>query len=200
MREYLKKKELLKWLDYDPNGDCNVSKWQLRNKIQSGAFDAPEMEHINAYRAREGLIKRQQEEVQRLRAALEQIANYERDEYESDLVVYAKCKRIAIKALSTTEPTETQRESLRSEVQWFAQQMEAKLRDNDHKGGWENESLLWLYMRMIEEVEEVKAEIKAAFDREIDYNKIIREAADVANFAMMIADNARRINAPEKEE
>jgi len=81
---------------------------------------------------------------------------------------------------------------------WFAEQMEAKLRENEHKGGWENESLSWLYTRMIEEAEEVKEEIKAAFEREVDYNKIIREAADVANFAMMIADVARLIKAANK--
>jgi len=43
---------------------------ELLNVIQSGAFDAPEMENINAYWAREGLIKHQEAEVQRLRAAL----------------------------------------------------------------------------------------------------------------------------------
>jgi hypothetical protein len=34
---------------------------------------------------------------------------------------------------------------------------------------------------------------------ELTADEVIKEAADVANFAMMIADNARRINAPEKE-
>ena len=158
------------------------------------------------------------DEVRRLRAALEQlIEDYERrlrsaitviddpnTSNEQRIRVYGKKEAYRtfiheLQALSTTEPTGAQRITLRPEVQWFAQQMEAKLRENDHKGGWGNESLLWLYTRMIEEAEEVKAEIKAAFDREIDYNKIIREAADVANFAMMIADNARRINAPEGE-
>ena len=131
---------------------------------------------------------------ERLRAALEDIRDH------AVRIGLATVHLKAEQALyTTTEPTGAQRITLRPEVQWFAQQMEAKLRENDHKGGWGNESLLWLYTRMIEEAEEVKAEIKAAFDREIDYNKIIREAADVANFAMMIADNARRINAPEGE-
>jgi hypothetical protein len=35
---------------------------------------------------------------------------------------------------------------------------------------------------------------------ELTADEVIKEAADVANFAMMIADNARRINAPKKED
>ena len=80
---------------------------------------------------------------------------------------------------------------------WFAEQMEAKLRENDHKGGWENCSLDWLVGRLYREAKELWIEV----DRVVpEPERIIREAADVANFAMMIADIARRINAPEKVE
>jgi len=121
------------------------------------------------------------------------IANYERDEYESDLVVYAKCKRIAIEALSSTEPTGAER--VREPVAWFAQRMEAKLRENDHKGGWENCSLDWLIERLFQEANELWRTI----NHPSTFEMVIYEAADVANFAMMIADIARRINAPETE-
>ncbi|AHD06471.1 hypothetical protein [Paenibacillus larvae] len=70
---------------------------------------------------------------------------------------------------------------LRPEVQWFAEQMELKLRENDHKGGWSDENLEHLLWRLGEEY----AELRTAIELETD---IMREAVDVANFAMMIAD------------
>ena len=77
MSEYLSKKAVLEWLD----DRRYKSPWieSFREHLESGAFDTPEMEHINAYWAREGLIKRQQEEVQRLRAALERIKKWADD-------------------------------------------------------------------------------------------------------------------------
>jgi len=71
--------------------------------------------------------------------------------------------------------------SLRPEVQAFALAMEERLKANDHKGGWKNESPDWLIRRMRQEFSEL--------EMAIDYQKNIRhESADVANFAMMIAD------------
>jgi NTP pyrophosphatase (non-canonical NTP hydrolase) len=72
---------------------------------------------------------------------------------------------------------------IRPAVQWFAQQMEAKLRKNDHKGGWEGMTLSRLMSRLDDEVGELYRALSA------DTN-VIEEASDVANFAMMIADNA----------
>jgi len=109
--EYLNKKALLNRLGYDPKGDGTVSKWKLRTEIQSGAFDADESE--GTWKATAEILGREnaqlKDEVRRLRVELEKIANYERNEYESDLVVYAKCKRIAIQAISSTEPTGAER-------------------------------------------------------------------------------------------
>ncbi|MGE7271378.1 hypothetical protein ACQKK5_07950 [Brevibacillus panacihumi] len=72
---------------------------------------------------------------------------------------------------------------IRSEVTWFAEEMEKKLRENDHKGGWEDCDILWLYGRLLEEVDELAA---------AEGDDIVREAADVANFAMMIAHLSRK--------
>jgi NTP pyrophosphatase (non-canonical NTP hydrolase) len=69
--------------------------------------------------------------------------------------------------------------------------MEEKLRENDHKGGWGTMSAASLFVRLVEET----GELASLVDRmrglpEIAWRaKIAREAADVANFAMMIADN-----------
>ena len=78
---------------------------------------------------------------------------------------------------------------LRPEVKWFAEQMELKLRTNDWKGGWDGEDELWLWSRMMEEAAELHS---AAFmPGERTLSRIAGEAADVANFAMMLADRFR---------
>jgi NTP pyrophosphatase (non-canonical NTP hydrolase) len=66
--------------------------------------------------------------------------------------------------------------------------MQRALNDNDHKDGWDECSLGYLFGRLGEEVQELK-EAMQAIDR--DPELIVSEAADVANFAMMIADNVR---------
>ena len=86
----------------------------------------------------------------------------------------------------------------RREVQWFAQEMEAKLRENDYKGHWEECRFEELFPRIREEADEllVKAHplqldtIDEKLTQE-DACELIRECADIANFAMMIADNIR---------
>ena len=126
-------------------------------------------------------------EVQRLRAALEDIRyQVQQSDHPAGLGILATINQ----ALSTTtEPTRAER--VREPVAWFAQQMEAKLRENDHKGGWQNCSWDWLVERIYRETKELWIEVGRV---DIEPKRIIREAADVANFAMMIADIARRIN------
>lgn len=75
----------------------------------------------------------------------------------------------------------------RNEVKEFAEQMEIKLRENDHKGGWKNCSYDYLFSRIQEELDELyQAVMNGA-----RYAVIMREAADVGNFAMMISDVAK---------
>ncbi|MBH0331464.1 hypothetical protein ABH14_16950 [Brevibacillus brevis] len=83
---------------------------------------------------------------------------------------------------------------MREEVLWFAEQMEAKLKENDHKEGWNGCGIFWLKNRLIEEVNELSDAMDAGHNSEsgLDVENIIREAADVANFAMMIADKAKK--------
>ena len=79
---------------------------------------------------------------------------------------------------------------LRAEVRWFAQQMELQLRANDWKGGWHNDGLAPLYGMLCQETHELAYAIFPRCEEEAE--RIVKEAADVANFAMMIADNAQR--------
>ncbi|MGE3624103.1 MAG: hypothetical protein AB7H77_09590 [Bdellovibrionales bacterium] len=75
---------------------------------------------------------------------------------------------------------------LRPEVLAFAEEMEAKLRWHDNKGGWQNCS----HADLLERLREETGELQAAVDGKCAASIIVKECADVANFAMMIADNA----------
>lgn len=73
----------------------------------------------------------------------------------------------------------------RIEVKLFANAMENELRENDHKGGWQNCEMGYLRRRLRQEVEELCRAVDEGRTKDI-----LSEAADVANFAMMIADNS----------
>ena len=74
-------------------------------------------------------------------------------------------------------------EYLRPEVQKFAVMMEKRLRANDHKGGWMETDRRDLFIRCIEEL----GEFVSAWYYGIT-GKRGGEAADVANFLMMLVD------------
>lgn len=76
---------------------------------------------------------------------------------------------------------------MRNEVRWFARGMERELQKNDHKGGWEYCKPSWLLRRLRAETNELERAVKG----KKDWETVLSEAADIANFAMMIADNAR---------
>lgn len=73
---------------------------------------------------------------------------------------------------------------------WFTDVMQHKLDMNDAKGGWENETPKDLLMCLLVECTELAEAI-----RDDDIDNVVWECADVANFAMMIADIARKFKA-----
>jgi NTP pyrophosphatase (non-canonical NTP hydrolase) len=86
-------------------------------------------------------------------------------------------------------------DGLRPEVLAFAHAMEAKLRENDTRAGWKNCSPKWLLGRLRGETRELASAIDKqdrATAAEGEWERhgpdVCAEAADVANFAMMIAD------------
>jgi NTP pyrophosphatase (non-canonical NTP hydrolase) len=84
---------------------------------------------------------------------------------------------------------------IRPELTTFVEHMEAALKANDHKGGWEEMSLFELIGRCRQEFFELEQALSAMRHDKSDVQRlqrVIEEAADVANFAMMIADNAAR--------
>lgn len=80
-------------------------------------------------------------------------------------------------------------------VRWFAERMLRKLAVNRHKEHWHSELQGHLFVKLVGEVEELRFELNREKPRETyskdEREKVIDEAADVANFAMMIAHNAR---------
>jgi phosphoribosyl-ATP pyrophosphohydrolase len=71
----------------------------------------------------------------------------------------------------------------------FTVDMEKKLAENRHKGnreGWINTDYQHLFNKLLAETEELQ-EVLIYKDKD----EIISECADIANFAMMIADKAK---------
>ena len=73
---------------------------------------------------------------------------------------------------------------MRRAVIAFAHAMEYKLGRNDHKGGWQDTPNIELYGMLEREVEELQEALNRG-----NYLEILLEAADVANFALMLAWN-----------
>lgn len=87
------------------------------------------------------------------------------------------------------------RRPVRESVDWFAQQMEAQLAkpENEAKGGWAMDSLSVLLGRLHEEVAELDDALHIVPGQKADAATVIAEAADIANFAMMISDKVRSV-------
>ncbi len=92
-----------------------------------------------------------------------------------------QAEAIARTCQAECDRAEAELAQLRPEVRAFAGLMEAKLRENDHKPGWKHDDPYALFRRLCEEVGELRAALKKPF-------AVAGETADVANFAMMIAD------------
>lgn len=79
--------------------------------------------------------------------------------------------------------------TMRTEVRVFAQAMEERLEANRHKGHWRDCKRGYLLERMREEISEL---VNAMEFEHASPDVVIKEAADVANFCMMLADNYSR--------
>ncbi len=76
----------------------------------------------------------------------------------------------------------------RWQVRAFAEEMEQILRENDHKGGWQDCDVKYLQARLIEEVGEYFALVaKGSMARGKSFQK---ELIDIANFCMMLWDRS----------
>lgn len=94
----------------------------------------------------------------------------------------------------------SQADGPRPAVREFADRMEAKLRANDHKPDWRQQRFSYLLARLGQEVAELEEALRAVAEASAANRTLAEtfglceavadEAADVANFAMMIADNS----------
>jgi hypothetical protein len=75
----------------------------------------------------------------------------------------------------------------RESLAWFARRMENKLRQNDHKPGWEGLNDSYFLKRASQEY----SELMQAVAKKKGPEEIIDECADLANFVMMLATNQR---------
>lgn len=94
-------------------------------------------------------------------------------------------------------------EEVREPVRWFAEQMERKLKANDHKIHWTGIRTMPLFDMLMAETKELHSAFGIGgelTDPSRDMERIIDEAADVANYAMMIADKARAVLAADDRE
>lgn len=74
-------------------------------------------------------------------------------------------------------------------IDWFSLRMERKLVLNHHKGHWKHVPESHLFKGLKKEVDELEDAMHIG-----DINSIVNECADIANYAMMIADNMQRMN------
>jgi hypothetical protein len=75
----------------------------------------------------------------------------------------------------------------------FSNAMEEKLKRNLHKSEWDNFTIKYLFNCLLEETKELKYELDQPYTTSKP-DLVLYEAADVANFAMMIADVIRKRN------
>ena len=73
-------------------------------------------------------------------------------------------------------------------VMTLANKMDEKLSKNAHKGRWEDVNPLWAFKRLIDEASELLEAVLQGFDQD----EVWKEAADVANFALIIAEANQR--------
>ncbi len=95
---------------------------------------------------------------------------------------------------------------MRDEVNWFAAEMDKVLdmneykEDADLKGHWMHKNQDFLYESLVEEVDELRDHLNHSCEccgtefivPKPNIGQIIKECCDIANFAMMIADNAKK--------
>ena len=85
------------------------------------------------------------------------------------------------------------RDRYKEDLDWFVGEMVKKLDENNHKGSWKDEPIDSLFLNLLNEVDELSIEVKQpdCYKNNQIYENIIKECADVANFAMMIAERAK---------
>lgn len=95
----------------------------------------------------------------------------------------------ARKEIAEFEKKEGEKTGYHLMVEIFSGEMVEKLLKNSHKGGWDSCTPAYLSRRLGNELKELREIMHDSYKTPETKNEIIRECADIANFAMMIAQN-----------
>lgn len=77
---------------------------------------------------------------------------------------------------------------VRKSLKEFAEMQEEVLRDKDHKGGWKSCTNFYLFSKLELEFEELQRALMDGIK-----TNIRAECVDIANYAMMLADNNKGV-------
>lgn len=77
---------------------------------------------------------------------------------------------------------------MREAVKVFAERMEQELKKNDFRGSWKNQNPEMTLAKLWDEVYDLDDQVEAFLDGKGDPQQILKEAVDVANYAMFVAD------------
>ena len=109
---------------------------------------------------------------------------------EASLAYFIQCHKDALKALDECkEPGD----GWRPEVIAFADLMEAQLKANDSRGGWKSCDRVYFMEKLEINLRDLGFNLKAGAIFQAK-----RDCADIANFAMMLADNEGFLPSPPK--
>ena len=141
-----------------------------------------------AHRIEERLLN-EEKTAAYLRQEIEQV-KAERDDYSKIADGYSADIQEAHKKWLLLSTELSAKDKVRPVVQWFAEHMELRLMENDHKSGWDDESREFLLGRLEANYHSLYAKLQG-YGSCFDADGTIRKAVNIANFAMMIADNSR---------
>lgn len=93
---------------------------------------------------------------------------------------------------------------IRDEVLEFSKDMERVLQDNDFKGHWDDDSIEFLFAKLIEEVGEIGKLLARTCGKGLEgggvkASDVVHECIDVANVSMMLASKYRSSVASQNE-
>jgi len=92
------------------------------------------------------------------------------------------------------DPIQTSDITMRAEVAQFAIDMEKQLRKNEWKGGWQNETIVYLlhqFQLKANEVNESLNYLVNVSDSIVAHEVVLEDITDAANYLMMLADKLR---------
>lgn len=77
---------------------------------------------------------------------------------------------------------------MRNALKIFADRMEEELRKNDFRGGWKKENPEMMMAKLWDEMYDLDDQVDHYLAGKGDREQIMKEAVDVANYAMFVAD------------